>query len=270
MRILFFGDLVGRSGREALERELPGLKERYNPDVIIVNAENCAAGFGVTPQICSDLFSWGVDCITLGNHTWDQKEIIPYLEQNTAVIRPLNYPPGTPGRGFQFFSLPNGQKIMVVQLMGRLFMEWNDDPFQAVNHLLKDVVMGKDVAAIFVDMHAEATSEKMAMAHYCDGRVTAVIGTHTHVPTADAQIFQKGTAYQSDAGMCGDYASVIGMNYDVSLDRFLKKGIKTKMTPAMGLGDVAGVFIESDDKTGLAIKIESIIQGGRLKSTCLP
>ncbi|MBS0185228.1 MAG: TIGR00282 family metallophosphoesterase [Proteobacteria bacterium] len=267
MRLLYFGDVVGRSGREVVLENLPALKASLRPDFTVLNGENAAAGFGITPKICDEFFKKGIDCITLGNHAWDQKEVLTYIGDEPRLLRPLNYPPGTPGRGFNLFTLPNGQKILMIQVMGRLFMDALDDPFKAIDDVLKNYQLGPFLPFIFVDVHAEATSEKMALAHYFDGRVTAVVGTHTHIPTADSQIFPLGTAYQSDVGMCGDYNSVIGMKKEIPIARFTKKISGERMVPADGKGDLCAVFIVSNDTTGHAVSIEPIRMGPRLSQT---
>jgi metallophosphoesterase (TIGR00282 family) len=264
MRILFLGDVVGRAGRDAIEKHLPELKEKLKTDFVIVNVDNASHGFGVTCKIADDLLALGVDCLTGGDHIWNQKEIIPYIDREKRLIRPSNFPPGIPGQGTYLKELRDGRKILVMHLMGRVFLEGYDDPFRGADEILKRYNLGQSVQAIFVDMHAEATSEKMAIAHYLDGRVSAVVGTHTHVPTADAQILDKGTALQTDAGMCGDYNSVIGFKPDIPIQRFVRKLAVEKMSPNDGEGTVCGTFIETDDKTGLAKEIRPIRIGGRL------
>ena len=264
MRILFFGDVVGRSGREALIAQLPGLVTQFGVDFVVVNPENAAGGFGLTPDLAGELFAVGADVLTTGNHVWDQRAIIPFLDAEPRVLRPLNFPPGTPGTGAHVFTARNGRKVLVLNVMGRLFMDTLDDPFRGVEQALAGHTLGQGVDAILVDVHAEATSEKMALAHMVDGRVSAVIGTHSHIPTADAQILPGGTAYQTDAGMCGDYDSVIGMKKEISLTRFLKKMPGERLAPAEGPATVCGVFLETDDATGLARRIEPVRLGGRL------
>ena len=266
MRLLYFGDIVGRSGREVVLENLSSLKEKLRPDFTVLNGENAAAGFGITPKICETFFEAGIDCITLGNHAWDQKEIISYIDREPRLLRPLNYPPNTPGRGMGIYGLPQG-KIIIIQVMGRLFMDSLDDPFRAVDEALKSYTLGAPFSFIFVDIHAEASSEKMSLAHYLDGRVTAVVGTHTHIPTADAQILPFGTAYQTDVGMCGDYNSVIGMKKDVPISRFIKKIYEERFSPADGPADLCAIFIVSDDKTGKALTIDPIRMGARLQKS---
>ena len=268
MKILFLGDIYGRSGRDAVQKHLPTLKEKLTPDVIIINVENAAHGFGVTPKIAKEIFAMGADVLTTGNHVWDQKDIIPYSNQEPRFIRPLNYPNGTPGHGAARVTTRNGQDILVVNLMGRVFMDVMDDPFAAIATLLERFKLKSgNLGAIFIDMHAETTSEKLAMAHYLDGKITGIVGTHTHIPTADAQILDKGTAVQTDAGMCGDYNSVIGVKPDIPIARFTKKMPTDKFTPTEGEGTVCGTFIETDDTTGLAKHIRPICIGPRLRES---
>jgi len=223
MKIVFFGDVVARSGRDALLAALPTVLAKLNPDIVIVNGENAAHGFGITKDISQDFFKAGVDVITTGNHVYDRKESLSYVDQETRLIRPLNYPPTAPGRGSVVVTARNGEKVLVANAMARLFMDALDDPFAAVDALLKRQPMGSDISAIVLDFHGEASSEKMTMGHFCDGRVSLVVGTHTHIPTADCQILPLGTAYQTDAGMCGDYNSVVGMDKATPLHRFTRK-----------------------------------------------
>lgn len=266
MKILFLGDVMGRAGRKALETGLAGLRARFSPDVVVLNAENAAAGRGVTLKIAQAFFALGVDVLTSGNHIWNQKDMVASIEGEPRILRPLNYPEGTPGRGFFLHQTKDGQRLLVLNVMGHLFMNPTlDDPFATTARFLEGFHLGVDVQAIFVDFHAEATSEKMAFGHFLDGRVSAVVGTHTHVPTADAHILRAGTAYQTDAGMCGDFDSVIGMRKEGSLWRFLRKIPGEKMEPAEGEGTLCGCFIETNDKTGLASKIESFQIGGALR-----
>ena len=254
MKILFIGDVVGRSGREKLLAELPDLKSTHRPDCIIVNGENAAHGFGVTPAICKAFFAAGVDVITAGDHVWDQKELTPYLQTEKRVIRPHNFPKGNPGCGIYLFETVSGKKILVMHLLGQVFIKPDVAcPFAIADHILETYRLGASVDAIFVDFHAEATSEKCAMGQHLDGRVSAVIGSHTHIPTADGRVLDKGTYYQTDAGMCGDYNSVIGFDAKNVLKRFLTKNSKYKMEVATGRAEIYPVVIEVDDKTGLAV-----------------
>ncbi|MFZ4761992.1 MAG: TIGR00282 family metallophosphoesterase [Alphaproteobacteria bacterium] len=265
MRIIFLGDVVGRSGREAVLKYLPVIKEKMRPDFLVVNAENAAHGFGLTPAMADEFFSHGVDVLTTGNHIWDKREIIPYIAQQSRLLRPVNFPAeSTPGQGVVVVKNDRGQKLLVVNVMGRLFMDTLDCPFQAMERIFNACPLGQEVQAILVDIHAETTSEKMAMGHLADGRASLVVGTHTHIPTADAQILPKGTAYQTDAGMCGDYNSVIGMQAGAPVQRFLRKMPGERLMPAEGEGTVCGVIVETDDKTGLASWVSAIRLGPRL------
>jgi metallophosphoesterase (TIGR00282 family) len=268
MRIAFFGDVVGRSGREGLADHLPGLRRRLALDFVIVNGENAAAGFGITENTAGELFNAGADCLTLGNHSWDQKEALTYIVREPRLIRPLNYPvlADAPGRGSQMFDVA-GRRVLVVNLLGRVFMDALDDPFAAVDRVLEQSPLGMVCDAVIVDIHGEATSEKMAMGHFCDGRASLVVGTHSHVPTADAQILNGGTAYQTDAGACADYDSVIGNQKEEPLRRFTTRISGGRYKPAEGPATVCGVYVETDDRTGLARRIEPIRIGGRLKET---
>jgi metallophosphoesterase (TIGR00282 family) len=266
MRLAFFGDVVGRSGRDGLAEHLPMLRRRLDLEFVVVNAENAAAGFGITENTARELFDSGADCLTLGNHAWDQKEALTYIVREPRLIRPLNYPALSyaPGRGAQLFETETGRRVLVVNLLGRVHMEALDDPFSAVDRELEACPLGAAADAVIVDMHCEATSEKMAMGHFCDGRASLVIGTHTHVPTADNQILNGGTAYQTDAGACADYDSVIGNQKDEPLRRFTTRVSGGRYKPAEGPATVCGVFVETDDATGLARRIEPIRVGGRL------
>ena len=269
MRFAFFGDIVGRSGREGLADHLPALRRRLALEFVIVNAENAAAGFGITENTARELFAAGADCLTLGNHSWDQKEALTYIVREPRLIRPLNYSvlADAPGRGANLFETDSGKRILVINLLGRVHMDSLDDPFGAVDRELEKCPLGMAADAIVVDMHAEATSEKMAMGHFCDGRASLVVGTHTHVPTADCQILNGGTAYQTDAGACADYDSVIGNQKEEPLRRFTTRINGGRYKPAEGPATVCGVFVETDDRTGLARRIEPIRVGGRLSET---
>lgn len=264
MRILFLGDVVGRSGRDALTSGLPGLKAKLRAELVIVNGENASHGFGLAPDMARAFLAAGADVITLGNHAWDRKEIIPYMEQEPRILRPANFPPGTPGRGAVVVDVPGNRKALVVQVMGRLFMDALDDPFRAVQAEVQKHRLGGTIQASVIDVHAEASSEKSAFGHSFDGLVSLVVGTHTHVPTADHQILPGGTAFQSDAGMCGDYDSVIGMQKGGAALRFWRKMPGEKLAPAEGEATLCGIFVETDDATGLAKRIEPVRLGGRL------
>lgn len=266
MRFAFFGDVVGRSGRDGLADHLPALRRDLDLEFVIVNAENAASGFGITENTARELFEAGADCLTLGNHAWDQKEALTYIVREPRMIRPLNYPrlAEAPGRGAWVYETRTGRRILVINLLGLVHMASMDDPFAAVDRELEACPLGMAVDAVVVDMHAEATSEKMAMGHFCDGRASLVVGTHTHVPTADTQILPGGTAYQTDAGACADYDSVIGNDKDEPLRRFTTRISKERYRPASGPATVCGVFVETDDATGLARRVEPIRVGGRL------
>ncbi|UMM63491.1 2',3'-cyclic-nucleotide 2'-phosphodiesterase [Aristophania vespae] len=258
------GDIVGRSGREAVLKGLPEWREKLSLDLVVVNGENASHGFGLSPQIARDLLNGGVDAITLGNHAWDRRDLIGQIDQFPTVIRPINYPPGTPGQGSCLIELPKGQKALVINVMGRIFMDPLDDPFRTVSELLLRYRLGTTVQAIILDVHAEATSEKMGIGQFFDGHVSLVVGTHTHIPTADHQILPNGTAYQTDAGMCGDYNSIIGMEVASGLGRLLKKIPSERPQPAQGPATVSGILVETDDSTGLAKRISPLRVGGRL------
>lgn len=259
MKILYCGDVVARSGREAVLNNINKLKGEYKPDVLIVNIENAAHGFGATPGICREFLEKGVDILVTGNHVWQQRELIPFLDECKKIIRPLNFPSHLAGRGFCEFELANGKKLLIVQIQGRAFMEAIDCPAQAIESLLNSYILVRNVDAIFVDFHAEATAEKVSMGHFLDGRVSAVIGSHTHIPTADACILPHGTAYQTDVGMCGDYNSVIGFEIEEPINRLTRKYTGGRLTPSKGVGTLFGVLIETDDKTGLAKHIEQVV-----------
>jgi len=269
MRFAFFGDVVGRAGRDGLADHLPDLRRRLGLQFVVVNGENAAAGFGITENTAGEIFAAGADCITLGNHSWDQREALTYIVREPRLIRPLNYPvlSDAPGRGAQLFETESGHRVLVINLLGRVHMDALDDPFAAVDRQLEICPLGAAADAIIVDMHAEATSEKMAMGHFCDGRASLVVGTHTHVPTADAQILNGGTAYQTDAGACADYDSVIGNQKDEPLRRFTTRMNGGRYKPAEGPATVCGLFVETDAKTGLAVRVEPIRVGGRLSQT---
>lgn len=267
MRILFLGDVLGRAGRVAVCRLLPELKVRQRIDFTIINGENAAGGFGITEAITNDLIDAGADVVTTGNHIWDQRETLIYIERQPRLLRPVNFPAGTPGNGSGIFKTAGGASVMVINVMGRLFMDPMDCPFQAVERELGEGALKSKADAIFIDVHAEATSEKQALGHFTDGRVSAVIGTHTHVPTADAHLLPGGTAYMTDVGMCGDYQSVIGMKKDEPVQRFQRKISSSRFEPAMREVTICGVIIEVDDVSGLALSIEPVRIGGVLGQT---
>jgi hypothetical protein len=264
MRILCCGDVAGRSGRTVLCEHLPRLRSGLGLDFVVVNGENAARGFGITEKICKQFYEAGTDAITTGNHVWSQREIISYIDGDPCLLRPHNYPQGTPGRGCAVFTLGDGRKVLLLHLMTRLFMDALDDPFACAEAELAKYRLGKSVDAILVDIHGEATSEKTAMGNFLDGRVSVVFGTHSHVPTADARILPGGTAYQTDLGMCGDYDSVIGMKKEAAIARFVKKVPGERLTPAEGEATLCAVYVELDDETGLATSIEPLRLGGCL------
>lgn len=264
IRILFLGDVVGRNARDEIIARLPEWRKRWKLDAVVVNAENAANGFGITAQICQDLYKAGVDCLTTGNHIWDQREIISYIDRDPKLLRPLNYPEGTPGKGAFLLETARGHKVLIVNIMARLFMESLDDPFAAAEKICKAYQLGRNVNGILLDFHGEASSEKMAMGIFCDGRISGLVGTHTHVPTADAQILPKGTGYMTDAGMCGCYDSVIGMDAPLAIGRFVRKVPGEKLRPAEGPVTLCGVVFSIDPATGLCVGIEPVRQGGKL------
>ena len=267
MKILFLGDVVGISGCSMILNNLLSQIETKKIDFVIVNGENAAeTGVGITEEICKDFFNCGVDIITTGNHVWDQKETMNYIEKESRLLRPDNLFEPSPGKGFGIFTAKNGKKIGVLNLMGNVFMKQCEDAFQAAQKFIKKYKLKEDYDFLVVDFHGEITSEKAAIGHFFDGKATLVVGTHTHIPTNDARILKSGTAYQTDAGMCGDYDSVIGMNKDNSINRFLKNK-STKHFPAIGDATLCGVIVDCDIETGLANKIENFIYGGELKNT---
>jgi len=263
MRLLFIGDIVGRAGRAALMELLPILRRDWALDCVIVNGENAAGGFGITEAITADFLAAGADCVTLGNHAFDQREALIFIARQPQLLRPLNYPRGTPGRGANLFETARGARVLVINLMGRVFMDALDDPFAAIEAELSACPLGSGCDALVVDFHAEASSEKQAFAHFVDGRVSLVAGSHTHVPTADHQILPHGTAYVTDAGMTGDYDSVIGMEKEEPIRRFLTKLPATRFEPALGAATLCGIAVELDSH-GLALKIAPVRIGGRL------
>src|ERR1700761_2731997 len=265
MNLLFIGDIIGKPGRDVVAAHLPRLRDLLKLDFVIANGENAAGGFGVTRAIANEFYGCGVDMISTGNHWADQKEILTLIEEDDRIIRPLNYPKGTPGRGANLYQTPAGS-VLVMNVMGRVFMDALDDPFAAVEAELEACPLGLGADAIVVDMHAEASSEKMAMGHFCDGRASLVVGTHTHVPTADAQIFPGGTAFQADAGACADYDSVIGMDKAEPVQRFTRKMSSQRYSPAPGPATLCAVFVQTGAK-GLAGRIEPVRIGGRLKQS---
>jgi len=268
MRLLFLGDLVGRSGRTAAIEAIPRLRAEWKLDFVAVNAENAASGFGLTAAIAGELFAAGADCVTLGDHAFDQKEMLGHIEREPRILRPLNLARGAPGRGSGFFEAGRGRKVFVAVALGRVFMNRPfDDPFSALDSALKAAPLGGAAQASIVEIHAEATSEKMGIGHWCDGRASLVVGSHTHVPTADAMILPKGTAYQTDAGMCGDYDSVIGMEKTEPLRRFVTGMGNGRFEPALGEATVCGTYLETDDRTGLARRITAVRFNGKIENS---
>ncbi|HEX9568900.1 MAG TPA: TIGR00282 family metallophosphoesterase [Rhodospirillales bacterium] len=265
MKILICGDVVGKSGRQAIDNHLPELRRNLELDFVIVNGENAAHGFGITDAICEGFYAAGADVITTGNHVWDQREIIGYIDKDPKLLRPINYPTGTPGVGSGIFQASGGRRVLVIHPMCRLFMDPLDDPFAAVENVLANHRLGRTVDAIVVDVHGEATSEKQSMGHVLDGRVSMVAGTHTHVPTADTQILPGGTAYQTDIGMTGDYDSVIGMKKELASARFVTKMPQGRLEPADGEATLCAVYVETDNASGLAKRVGALRLGGRLK-----
>ncbi len=264
MKLLFCGDVMGETGRRAVLDHVPALRRKLGLDFVVVNGENAAGGFGVTEKICKSFFDAGVDVVTTGNHAWDQREVLTYIVREPRLIRPANFPKGTPGRGAGLYQLQDGRSVLVIQVMTRLFMDPLDDPFAAIEQALGEHRLHETVDAILLDVHGEATSEKAALGVVGDGRVSMVVGSHSHIPTADARILPGGTAFQTDAGMCGDYDSVIGMEKDVAVARFVTKMRGERLEPATGEATLCGVYVETDDATGLAKRVVAVRLGGLL------
>lgn len=267
MKLLFLGDVVGRSGRTAVCEKLPGLRSQLDADFVIVNGENAAGGFGITDKICAALYEAGADVITTGNHVWDQREILDYIDSDPRLLRPHNFPKDVPGTGLGVYEARNGARVMVINVMGRVFMNPLDDPFACVEAALQDHRLKETADVVVIDVHCEATSEKNAMGYFADGRASLVIGTHSHIPTSDNRILPGGTAYQTDAGMCGDYDSIIGMDKDEPLHRFTRGLPAGRFTAASGAATVCGVLVEVNDATGLATAINPVRVGGELAET---
>lgn len=265
MRLLFLGDVMGRAGRSAVAETLPRLRRDWRLDFVVVNGENATGGLGLSGAHAQLLLAAGADCVTLGDHAFDQRDMLAFIEQEPRILRPLNFARMAPGQGARFFDAPGGRRVYVAQVLGQVFMKRPfDDPFSAIDAALKPATLGGTAAAVIVDLHAEATSEKMALGHWCDGRASLVVGTHTHVPTADTMILGKGTAYQTDAGMCGDFDSVIGMDKLEPITRFVTGMTKGRFVPAEGTPTLCGVFVETDDATGKAVRTVAVRLGGRL------
>jgi 2',3'-cyclic-nucleotide 2'-phosphodiesterase len=267
MRFLFLGDIVGRTGRTAVCEALPGLIARHSLDFVVINGENSAGGFGITEPILNELIDAGADCITLGNHAFDQKDTLVYIDRHDRLVRPLNFPAGTPGKGATMLKAKNGADVLVINAMGRVFMTELDCPFRAIDSEISACKLKTGADAIFVDFHAEATSEKQALGLFLDGRISGVAGTHTHTPTSDHRVLPGGTAYISDAGMCGDYNSVLGMESDEPINRFLTKIPRGRFEPSFGPATLSGFAIEIDDKSGLATECAAFRQGPHLEAT---
>lgn len=265
MRILFVGDVVGRSGRVAVNEMLPGLIRDWKLDLVIVNGENAAGGFGITEAIYHELLEAGADAITLGNHSWDQREALVFIERAPRLIRPANFPPGTPGRGAALIDTRNGKRALVINGIGRVFMQPFDDPFAIIDRELNACPLREVADAVVVDFHGEASSEKQAIGYFCDGRASLVVGTHTHVPTSDHRILPSGTAYMTDAGMTGDYESIIGMQREEPLGRFQRGYPAGRFEPAEGVATLSGVAVETDDTTGLATRVAAVRIGPLLE-----
>jgi len=266
MNILILGDIMGPSGREAIIKKLPHLIKKKKLDFVIVNGENAAdPGVGITKKNTEEFFEAGTDVITTGNHIWDQKETMEFITSEKRLLRPENLIKGSPGVGTGIFNSKNNKKVAVINLMGNIFMKKCEDVFEAAKKFIQTIKLKRDADFIIVDLHGEITSEKMAMGYFFDGKVTIVVGTHTHVPTSDHRILEKGTAYQTDLGMCGDYNSVIGMNRDNSLKKFFRDPSVRKHYPALGEATISGLMVKADDETGLAKKVEPIIVGGALE-----
>jgi metallophosphoesterase (TIGR00282 family) len=266
MKLLYLGDVMGRTGRAAVAGRLPGLRADWGLDFVVVNGENATSGVGLSADHAKALLTAGADCVTLGDHAFDQKDMLAFIEADPRILRPINYARNAPGKGARVFEAKGGRKVLVAQVLGQVFMKRPfDDPFSAIDGVLRAHPLGGVAQAAIVDIHCEATSEKMAMGHWCDGRASLVVGSHTHVPTADTQILGGGTAFQSDAGMCGDYNSVIGMDKLEPMRRFVTGMGKERFTPAGGEATLSGVYVETDDRTGLAKKVRMIRIGGRLQ-----
>lgn len=264
MRFLFLGDVMGRAGRDAVAERLPGLIERHRYDFVVVNGENASHGKGLTEPHFNAIRNAGADIVTLGDHAFDQRETISYIERESTLLRPLNMPPGTPGRGAMLAEGRNGHRVLVINALGRVFMGPADDPFRAVEAAVAACPLGEQADAVVVDFHTEATSEIQAMGHFLDGKVSLVVGTHTHIPTADQRVLRGGTALMADAGMCGDFDSVIGTETDEPLNRFLTGIPNGRFTPAEGEATLCGVAVETDPRTGLALSVQPLRLGGTL------
>ncbi len=267
MKLLFLGDVMGRAGRAAITERLPALRAEWGLDFVVVNGENASGGAGLTGEHARAILAAGADCVTLGDHAFDQKDMMQFIEQEPRVLRPLNFAREAPGKGARLFTATQGRKVLVAQVLGQVFMKRPfDDPFSAIDAALRTHPLGGLAQAAIVDIHAEATSEKMAMGHWCDGRASLIVGTHTHVPTADAQLLPAGSAYMTDAGMCGDYDSVIGMDKAEPMRRFITQMPRARFTPATGEVTLSGAYVETDDRSGLTKRVAPVRLGGRLQA----
>jgi metallophosphoesterase (TIGR00282 family) len=264
MRILFLGDVVGRTGRDAITDRLPSMIDRFGLDFVVINGENASHGRGLTEPHFKGLRDAGADIVTLGDHAFDQRDTISYIERESSLLRPVNFPAGTPGRGAMMVETRKGHRVLVIAALGRVFMNPIDDPFRAVEAEIAKCPLGEQADAVIVDFHTEATSEIQGMGHFLDGRATLVVGTHTHIPTADHRILRNGTALMADAGMCGDYDSIIGVDAEEPLNRFLTGVPNARFTPAEGEATLSGVIVDTDPRTGLAIRVEPLRLGGSL------
>ena len=264
MRVMFLGDVVGRAGRQAIVEQLPKLRELYELDLVVVNGDNAAGGFGITEDILLELLDAGADVVTGGDHIWDKRDALVFIERHPQLLRPINFPKGVPGRGAGVFQTKAGKDVLVLHVLGRVFMPEMDCPFAAIEKEITASPLGEMVDAILIDFHAEATSEKQAMGHFVDGRASMVVGSHTHIPTSDGRILNKGTAYLTDAGMCGCYDSVIGMEKEEPIERFVSRVPRGRFQPKIGEPTLAGFCVEIDDKTGLAVEAKELRLGGHL------
>lgn len=267
MRLLFLGDVVGRAGRSAVVHQLPALRELWSLDCVVINGENSAAGFGITEAIADDLIGAGADAITLGNHSWDQREALVFIDRQPRLVRPANFPAGTPGRGATLVETARGARVLVVNALGRLFMDALGDPVAAIERELEACPLGQVADAIVVDFHCEATSEKQVIGHMLDGRVSLVVGTHTHTPSADARVLAGGTAYQTDAGMCGDYSGVIGFDKHEPVRRYIERTPGERLEALTGPGTLCGIAVEIDDRTGLTVRTKRVAIGPVLENS---
>ena len=264
MRLLYLGDIIGKTGRQAVIESLPKLRRGLGLDFVVACGENAAHGFGITIRICEALYDAGVDVITTGNHAWDQREIIDYIATEPRLLRPANYPEGTPGQGAGLYHTADNRRVAVIQVMGRLFMPPSDEPFRCLEDFLSGTQLGRDADAVVIDIHGEATSEKTALGCIADGRASLAVGSHSHIPTADTRVLPAGTAYQTDAGMCGSYDSIIGMDAGIAVRRFVNSLPGERLEPANGPVTVCGVMVETDDQTGLALSVYPLRDGGLL------